>query len=46
MDPDGGPLPKLFEAKETFINVGYNYSQEIFDNDLIIFNLEHIIKEL
>ena len=40
MDPSGGPLPKLFEPKETFIEVGYNYSQEIFDNDIFIFNLD------
>ena len=40
MDPFGGPLPKLFEPKETFIEVGYNYSQEIFQNDIFIFNLD------
>ena len=40
MDPAGGPLPKLFEPKETSIEVGYNYSQEVFDNDIFIFNLD------
>ena len=40
IDPSGGPLPKLFEPKETFIEVGYNYSQEVFDNDILIFNLD------
>ena len=40
IDPEGGPLPKLFEPKETTIEVGYNYSQEIFDNDILIFNLD------
>ena len=40
MEPNGAPLPKLFEAKETFINLGYNYTQEVFDNDIIIFNLD------
>ena len=40
MDPSGGPIPKLFEPKETFIEVGYDYSQEVFENDIIIFNLD------
>ena len=40
IDPDGGPLPRLFEPKETTIEVGYNYSQEIFNNDVLIFNLD------
>ena len=40
IDPSGGPLPKLFEPKETYIEVGYNYNQEVFDNDIIIFNLD------
>ena len=40
IDPDGGPLPRLFEPKETTIEVGYNYSQEIFNNDILIFNLD------
>ena len=40
MDPSGGPLPRLFEPKETFIEVGYDYSQEIFKNDIFIFNLD------
>ena len=40
IDPSGGPLPRLFEPKETFIEVGYDYSQEIFKNDIFIFNLD------
>ena len=40
IDPEGGPLPKLFEPKDTTIEVGYNYSQEIFNNDILIFNLD------
>ena len=33
------PLPYLFEPKIITINPGYDYNQEIFDNDIIIFNL-------
>ena len=40
IDPSGGPLPKLFEPKETYLEVGYNYSQEVFENDILIFNLD------
>ena len=32
-------LPYLFEPKIITINPGYDYNQEIFDNDIIIFNL-------
>ena len=34
-----GSLPYLFEPKIIEINPGYEYNQEIFDNDIIIFNL-------
>ena len=40
LDPNGGPLPKLFEPELTSIELGYNYSQDIFDNDIFIFNLD------
>ena len=40
MDPSGGPLPKLFEPSFTTIELGYDYSQEVFDNDIFIFNLD------
>ena len=40
MDPSGGPLPKLFEPSYTTIELGYDYSQEVFDNDIFIFNLD------
>ena len=40
MDPSGGPLPKLFEPLYTSIELGYDYSQEVFDNDIFIFNLD------
>ena len=33
------PLPYLFEPKITSIEIGYNYNQEIFENDIIILNL-------
>ena len=39
-DPSGGPLPKLFEPLYTTIELGYDYSQEVFDNDIFIFNLD------
>ena len=38
-DNSDRPLPYLFEPKLTSIEVGYNYEQEIFENDIIIFNL-------
>ena len=34
-----GHLPYLFEPKIITIKTGYDYNQEIFDNDIIIFNL-------
>ena len=33
------PLPYLFQPKFIKIKPGYDYNQEIFDNDIIIFNL-------
>ena len=33
------PLPYLFEPKIITIKTGYDYSQDIFQNDIIIFNL-------
>ena len=40
MDPSGGPLPKLFEPNYTTIELGYDYSQDVFNNDIFIFNLD------
>ena len=40
MEPSGGSLPKLFEPSYTTIELGYDYSQEVFDNDIFIFNLD------
>ena len=34
------PLPKYFEPKITKIEIGYNYNQEVFNNDIIIYNLD------
>ena len=33
------PLPYLFEPKLITIKTGYDYTQDIFQNDIIIFNL-------
>ena len=33
-------LPALFEPKETKIEIGYNYNQEVFQNDVLIYNLD------
>ena len=38
MDPSGH-LPYLFEPKVITIKTGFDFNQEIFDNDIIIFNL-------
>ena len=38
-DDSDRPLPYLFEAKFTSITISYNYNQELFDNDIIIYNL-------
>ena len=39
IDDSGRPLPYLFEPKITNIEIGYNYEQEVFENDIIILNL-------
>jgi hypothetical protein len=38
-DNSDRPIPYLFEPKFTSITISYNYNQEIFDNDIIIYNL-------
>ena len=40
IDLSGRPLPALFEPKETTIEIGYNYNQEVFQNDIFIYNLD------
>ena len=40
IDLTGRPLPALFEPKETTVEVGYNYNQEVFKNDIFIYNLD------
>ena len=40
IDLSGRPLPALFEPKEISIEVGYNYNQEVFQNDIFIYNLD------
>ena len=40
LNTSGDPLPHLFEAKEIEIEIGYNYNQEVFSNDIIIYNLD------
>ena len=40
MSQSEGPFPKLFEPSYTSIELGYDYSQEVFDNDIFIFNLD------
>ena len=40
IDLSGGPIPLLFEPKKTQIEIGYNYNQEVFDNDIFIYNLD------
>ena len=39
IDLSGSPLPVLFEAKIT-IKIGNKYNQEVFQNDIFIFNLD------
>ena len=34
------PLPALFEPKVTRVEIGFNYNQEIFQNDIFIYNLD------
>ena len=36
----GHPIPKLFEPLETQIEIGYNYNQEVFQNDYFIYNID------
>ena len=33
------PLPALFEPKVTRVEIGFNYNQEIFQNDIFIYIL-------
>ena len=40
LDNSGLPLPRLFEPKVISIFPGYNYNQEIFENNIFIFNLD------
>ena len=40
IDINGHPLPRLFEPIETTVEEGYNYNQKVFDNDIIIYNLD------
>jgi hypothetical protein len=40
LDLSGRPLPTLFEPKETTVEIGYNYNQEVFQNDIFIYNLD------
>ena len=40
MNTSNHPLPRLFEPKETKIELGYNYNQEVFNNDIFIYNLD------
>ena len=40
IDLSGRPLPALFEPKETTVEIGYNYNQEVFQNDVFIYNLD------
>ena len=40
IDINGHPLPRLFEPIEITVEPGYNYNQKVFDNDIIIYNLD------
>ena len=40
IDLTGHPLPALFEPKITNVEIGFNYNQEIFQNDIFIYNLD------
>ena len=40
IDVNGHPLPRLFEPIEITVEPGYNYNQKVFDNDIIIYNLD------
>ena len=37
---NGHPLPRLFEPIEIVVEPGYNYNQKVFENDIIIYNLD------
>ena len=39
IDLTGRPLPALFEPKVTRVEIGFNYNQEIFQNDIFIYIL-------
>ena len=40
LDLSGRPLPALFEPKITTVEIGFNYNQELFQNDIFIYNLD------
>ena len=40
IDLTGHPLPALFEPKIINVEIGFNYNQEIFQNDIFIYNLD------
>ena len=40
IDLTGRPLPALFEPRIINVEVGFNYNQEIFQNDIFIYNLD------
>ena len=37
------PLPALFEPKIINVEIGFNYNQEIFQNDIFIYNLDILL---
>ena len=39
LDLSGRPLPALFEPKITTVEIGFNYNQELFQNDIIIIHI-------
>ena len=40
MNSTNHPIPKLFDPIETQIEIGYNYNQEVFQNDYFIYNID------
>ena len=40
IDLTGRPLPALFEPRIINVEIGFNYNQEIFQNDIFIYNLD------
>ena len=40
IDLSGRPLPALFQPKITNVEISFNYNQEIFQNDIFIYNLD------